>query len=352
MSCATPRRARSFLPAAAYLSAEVAQRERLHYAPRFWHPLAPVASLPPGAVLALDLLDLPVLLSHVPGEAPRAFLNRCPHRGVAFLPSEAPTPLAAGRPCRRLVCPYHGWTYDLSGKLLAAAREAEFLDPFERSAWPLESLACQARGGMLWVAIGPDPIPLAEQLDLVLEEAGDQFDRPRVRLAGLERELACNWKIAHDNTLDDYHVAIAHPTTLHREQGPVRHYRHRLGGHVNLLATPAADATTEFLTFGLPPWTHLLLWPDGRLVVLHFPPLDQQRCRLQLWLLGDPAQGHRGEEWLAELQRFLEEDRGLVEAAQRGYASGLRPGPPHRLEQRILHQQALYAGVMGEAPAA
>jgi hypothetical protein len=52
-----------------------------------------------------------------------------------------------------------------------------------------------------------------------------------------------------------------------------------------------------------------------------------------------------------------------MEAAQLGYSAALplrgnlplgaslpfRPGPPHRLEQRILHQQALYRRVMGDA---
>ena len=49
---------------------------------------------------------------------------------------------------------------------------------------------------------------------------------------------------------------------------------------------------------------------------------------------------------MEEMQRFLEEDRRLVEAAQRGYASGLAPGPAHRLEQRILQWQALYSNLL------
>jgi len=48
----------------------------------------------------------------------------------------------------------------------------------------------------------------------------------------------------------------------------------------------------------------------------------------------------------------LEEDRRLVEGGQQGYASGLRPGPAHRLEQRILQQQALYRRLMGLSPQA
>ena len=51
--------------------------------------------------------------------------------------------------------------------------------------------------------------------------------------------------------------------------------------------------------------------------------------------------------------RFLEEDRCLVEATQRGYRSGLEPGPAHRLEQRILQWQTLYAEWMDlESPLA
>jgi len=343
---------RPFLEAELYRSASVAERERLVYAPRFWHPVAPLSSLPEGSALALELLDQPLLLTHPPGGPPRAFLNRCPHRGVALLPTAQ-----AAQACRRLICPYHGWTYDLDGSLRAAAREAEFVDPFARDDWPLARLSCALRGSMLWVAIGADPLPLEQQLDLVEQELGPGLERPRVLLASLEAELACNWKIAHDNTLDDYHVAIAHPTTLHRQQGPVRHYRHRFANHVNLLATPvplqgngAAAEGLEFLTFGAPPWIHLLAWPDGRLALISFPPRDLGRCRLQVWLLGDPAQKDRGEAWIEELRSFLDEDRALVESAQRGYTSGLTPGPAHRLERRILHQQALYARIMGLEP--
>jgi phenylpropionate dioxygenase-like ring-hydroxylating dioxygenase large terminal subunit len=250
--------------------------------------------------------------------------------------------------CRRLICPYHGWSYDLNGQLLAAAREGEFLEPFNRTDWPLQEVACRQLGPLIWVALGPDPIPLEQQLDLVLAETGALFAEPRQLLAREQRALACNWKIAHDNTLDDYHVAIAHPTTLHREQGPVRLYRHALSPHGTLLATPIPsgkqnEPTGTFFTFGLAPWTHLLLWPDRRLALISFlPAADQDHCTMDVWLLGPATAAETATGWMAEMQRFLEEDRRLVESAQRGYASGLRPGPAHRLEQRILQWQALY----------
>lgn len=340
-----------FLPSWVYRSAAVAARERSHYAERCWHPVAARSEIDAGGALAVELLGVPLLLTAPRGEnqapqpAVRAFLNRCPHRGVALLASGTAAPR-----CRRLVCPYHGWTYDLNGQLLAAAREAEFLEPFNREHWPLQELPCRQLGPLLWVALGPDPLPLEDQLDLVLAEAGKLFATPRQLLARQQLPLACNWKVAHDNTLDDYHVAIAHPTTLHREQGPVRDYRYALSPHGTLLATPSGAGGT-FYTFGLAPWTHLLLWPDQRLALLSFLPslpaspgeaADLEHCVMDVWLFGPAEFAGGAADWMAEMQRFLEEDRRLVESAQRGYASGLVPGPAHRLEQRILQWQALY----------
>ena len=329
----------TFLPAWLYGSPEIERRERVQYAARLWHPLTASSAVADSQAQAFDLLGLPLVLTRVRGVA-RAFLNRCPHRGVALQ-----SPSAQPMTCRRLVCPYHGWTYDLQGQLLAAARESDFVAPFVRSDWPLPALACQELGGLIWVAIGPDPLPLEQQLDLVLQEAEPLFNRPRTLLMRQGHTLDCNWKIAHDNTLDDYHVAIAHPTTLHREQGPVRLYRHALSAHGSLLATPDGEAG-EFLTFGLAPWIHLLLWPDGRLALIQFPPVDLGHCRMEVWLLGDQGLQLSAQAWMDEVQTFLAEDRRLVEAAQLGYASGLVPGPPHRLEQRILQQQTLYARLM------
>jgi hypothetical protein len=68
-----------------------------------------------------------------------------------------------------------------------------------------------------------------------------------------------------------------------------------------------------------------------------------------VWLLGRAERAPGAKDWLKEILAFLAEDQALVEAARRGYASGLVPGPPHRLEQRILQQQALYADLMGDA---
>lgn len=333
----------SFLESGPYGDPRVHRWELDHYLPAFWHPVAALSALPRGTSLCRSWLGRSVLLSRPSEQEVLAFANVCPHRGAAL---SAPT--TGARACRRWTCPYHGWTYSTRGRLLAAAREREFLEPFERGDWDLPPLECRLLAGLIWIRPGPPQVgpSLEDQLDLVRGEAGEALEGRRLQVGQSRRRLRCNWKLAHDNTLDDYHVATAHGRTLHRLQGPVAAYRHRFGAYCNLLATPfpggGSEGGGEFLTFGVPPCHHLLFWPDRRLAVLSFLPRSPGSCWMELLLLAGPDQAAAVEGWKEELRAFLDEDRLLVESAQQGYESGFIPGPAHALEGRILHHQQLY----------
>ena len=334
-----------FLPGWLYCREEMHRWDCRFYANRFWHPVAAATALRPGQTLAITLLQQPLLLTWPKGSEPRVFRNRCPHRGVAFQ-ADAETATS----CRRLICPYHGWTYNLEGVLQSAARESGFENGFDRQAWGLSQLPCRIDGPFIWVALAEEPIPLEQQLALIQNTAATAWSRALEPRGQARRRLTCNWKIAHDNTLDDYHVAIAHPTTLHREQGPVRDYVHRFSRYVNLLETPHPDGG-PFQTFGLPPWTHVLVWPDGRIALLEFLPEQALQCTMQLQLFAPTgsADDTEADAWLAQLLTFLDEDKALVESAQRGYDDSFQPGPVHQLEQRILHWQTLYSEQLSAA---
>ncbi len=334
-----------FLPGWLYCREEIHRWDCRFYANRFWHPVAAVTALRPGQTLAITLLLQPLLLTWPKGSGLRAFRNRCPHRGVAFQ-ADAET----GTSRRRLICPYHGWTYNLDGALQSAARESGFKNGFDRQAWGLSELPCAIEGPFIWVALTEGAIPLEQQLALIQSTAVAAWSRAMEPRGQAHRRLTCNWKIAHDNTLDDYHVAIAHPTTLHREQGPVRDYVHRFSRYVNLLETPHPDGGL-FQTFGLPPWTHVLVWPDGRIALLEFLPEQALQCTMQLQLFAPTGSvdNTEAEAWLRQLLTFLNEDKALVESAQRGYDDNFHPGPAHQLEERILHWQTLYREQLLEA---
>ncbi|NND69351.1 MAG: Rieske (2Fe-2S) protein, partial [Halioglobus sp.] len=71
-------------------------------------PVAFAAELPgPGAYLALDILDVPLLLTRDEQGELHAFVNACAHRGM---------PVATGSgSTRSVVCPFHGWAYNTDG---------------------------------------------------------------------------------------------------------------------------------------------------------------------------------------------------------------------------------------------
>ena len=64
--------------------------------------------------------------------------------------------------------------------------------------------------------------------------------------------------------------------------------------------------------------------------------------QLRLFAPAETVNNVAADAWLEQLLTFLDEDRALVESSQRGYDDTFNPGPPHRLEQRILHWQSIY----------
>ncbi|MGZ2865447.1 aromatic ring-hydroxylating oxygenase subunit alpha, partial [Pseudomonas aeruginosa] len=79
----------------------------------------------------------------------RAFHNSCRHRGsILCQPGSGHAP--------RIVCPYHNWTYDLEGALLAASRMGE---DFDKTKHGLKPLRLEEVAGLLFVCFADEPPP-------------------------------------------------------------------------------------------------------------------------------------------------------------------------------------------------
>src|SRR5690554_4388689 len=88
---------------------------------RGWHFIGHEGRVPaPGALAAFDYAGVPILLVHGEDGKRRAFANTCRHRGAELVCGEAAA--------KRIVCPYHGWTYDLEGRLVSAPGMQEARD--------------------------------------------------------------------------------------------------------------------------------------------------------------------------------------------------------------------------------
>ena len=110
----------------------------------------------------------------------------------------------------RIICPYHAWTYALTGELVATPR-MELPTDFRREDHPLYEAPVESWGGFLFVHLGERPPPLA---DFLGEEAKNVQRWPLADLVSARREtsvLACNWKVFWENYSECYHCPGVHP---------------------------------------------------------------------------------------------------------------------------------------------
>jgi Rieske 2Fe-2S family protein len=196
----------TMLPAEAYTSPDVLAWERRHFLAASWVCLGRVeAVFPEGRTqVATTVGDVGVLLSVGGRGAVAAFANTCRHRGHELLPD-------GGTSVKRaVVCPYHAWSYDLSGALIAAPgfREVASFDP---AAHGLVRLPAEVWHGWVFVNALGTAGPLAAHLggleDLVAPYAPERL----VLGATHEYVVAANWKVITENYHECYHCPLIHP---------------------------------------------------------------------------------------------------------------------------------------------
>ena len=267
----------------------------------------------PGSFAAVQAGHVPVVLVRDRDGELRGFLNVCRHRGH---------PVAAGSGKREtLQCPYHGWTYGLDGALRAAPRAGR--EPgFETDGVALRQVSVDTWGPLVFANPSPDAPPLVEALGRLPELV--PLDGLEFRLRE-ESELAANWKVVCENYLECYHCAVAHPGFSRLVDVSPDAYRLESGG-ILLSQFGAARETGSLGGFHLL-WPNLTVnvWPgEPNLSLGPVIPVEPGRTvRFLDYFFALEA----GDDWVRDLleldAQVGEEDRALVEAVQRGVASGL-----------------------------
>jgi len=146
----------------------------------------------------------------------RAFHNTCRHRGSVLCTEER-----GNFARRRIVCPYHSWTYELSGNLVATPRRMETPD-FRLGDFPLYQVAVASWDGFVFVNLAHDAPPLdVGHLDA-------QFKRYRLRELRIGKRIVAdvqaNWKLLAENFSECFHCPPVHPelcrvVTAYRDAG-------------------------------------------------------------------------------------------------------------------------------------
>lgn len=203
-----------------------------------------VSELPrPGAYCTKTVMGRSILLTRTSDGTVKAFDNVCLHR-------QAQVASGCGV-AKRFSCPYHAWTYDNTGRLVALPGREGFPETTLKSDG-LTELPAAEFAGFLWLALDSEAtLDVAAHLGPLAEEL-DSWGIGRWAPLG-EKVLDCpiNWKLAIDTFSENYHFATVHEQTF---------------------ATLARSNCTVFDAYGP---HHRLIFPLNTILDLDNTPEDQ-----------------------------------------------------------------------------
>ena len=207
---------RTQIPPELYHRHESFELERERLLPGAWHFACLSRDLPADKdFVSLDVFGEPVFVQNFGGQGTaariRAFSNVCPHRFSKI----KTTPSGNGMP----ICPYHGWSFNKDGVAVGIARKSGF-EEFKGDCPELPKLeewAVEFCGEFIFIRREqPDSNGLSLREDLGEHwadlEAISEAMGPQVSTSHLQ--IAANWKICVENTLENYHVDLVHPDSF------------------------------------------------------------------------------------------------------------------------------------------
>ncbi|MEU1620160.1 aromatic ring-hydroxylating dioxygenase subunit alpha [Streptomyces sp. NPDC005722] len=200
------------LPGSYYTDPGIFAQEQERIFEAMWFCVARSSELGrPGAFRTVDVGRESILVTRSRDHAVRAFHNVCRHRGARLLTDEG------GEVRRAFQCPYHAWTYDLDGRLVAAPNLTKMPD-VGRTEFGLVPVHVREWLGYVWVCLAEDPPSFEEQVVAeVVTRLGDVASLERYGIEDLRvgrrivYDVRANWKLIVENFMECYHCATIHP---------------------------------------------------------------------------------------------------------------------------------------------
>lgn len=193
------------LPQALYTSSEVFDFEMNAVFARAWLQAGHLAEVPRiGDYITVQVGKSSVVIIRESESAVRAYFNACRHRGALLCSSDKGS-------ARRLVCPYHQWTYDLGGNLIFAKNMPAEFDSRRHSLTPVH---CEVVAGVIFIALSDD-VPAFEAFGRQIEPMLAPHNLENAKIAHSEVLVEhANWKLVMENGRECYHCSARHPELL------------------------------------------------------------------------------------------------------------------------------------------
>ncbi|HIG40689.1 MAG TPA: hypothetical protein EYQ14_09140 [Gammaproteobacteria bacterium] len=192
---------------------EIYQTELKKIFARGWNFMCHESQIPESGNFFLNYIgEDQVIVVRDRNQQVQVLLNSCPHRGNTVCRADQ------GK-TRSFFCSYHGWNFDLDGKLVGVPGfEPFYKGDLDKDKWGLAKAAqVESYKGFVFATLDPDAIALGDFLGWVgrlgLDLIAEQGDVEVVD--GIQKNrIQCNWKLAVDNLFDWYHPKVSHASAI------------------------------------------------------------------------------------------------------------------------------------------
>lgn len=218
-----------------------------------------------GDRLTYDIVDNSYIIVRSKANEFRAFHNSCRHRGRQ---------MCSGKEnAENFRCPFHGWVYDLEGRLEWVPFEQEFphVDAEHNSLVPVQLATW---GGNIFINPDPNAEPLEKSLGVLVDHFKDYPIDERYTAMRILLHVNCNWKAAQEAFMEGYHVVETHADGMPMfgsamTQVDIWEQGH---GYISRLCTPGMT-TDSYLSDKVTPHEGLVLYCSA--YDLPLPPEDR-----------------------------------------------------------------------------
>ena len=209
-----------------YTSPEFFQREMDKLWTRTWQWACREEHIPEiGDYVVYDIGRFSIIVMRSGADEIKAFYNACLHRGTKLCTSWSSGSVP------HLTCPYHGWSWQVDGKLRDIPSDWDFAH-VKKDEFSLPEVRVECWGGFVFINMDPAAPSLEEYLAPVHDHFKNWNMRDRYITIHIQKELPCNWKTAAEAFMENYHTKTTHPQLIPSSSGPSTQYD-ILGDHVS-----------------------------------------------------------------------------------------------------------------------